>query len=41
LPWDEVGIGAGGALVVAALSVLFVTRMLATFRRRGYISRHT
>ena len=40
LPWDEVAIGAGGALVLAALSVFFVTRMLATFRRRGYISRH-
>jgi ABC-2 type transport system permease protein len=40
LPWDEVAIAAGGALVLAALSVLFVTRMLATFRKRGYISRH-
>jgi ABC-2 type transport system permease protein len=40
LPWDEVGIAAGGALVLAALSVFFVTRMLATFRKRGYISRH-
>ncbi|MEX0665842.1 MAG: ABC transporter permease [Acidimicrobiia bacterium] len=40
LPWDEVAIGAGGAVVLAALSVLFVTRMLSTFRRRGYISRH-
>jgi ABC-2 type transport system permease protein len=40
LPWDEVGIAAGGAMVLAALSVWYLTRMLATFRRRGYISRH-
>ena len=40
LPWDEVGIEAGGAVVLAALSVWYLTRMLATFRRRGYISRH-
>jgi ABC-2 type transport system permease protein len=40
LPWDEVGIAAGGALVLAAASVWFLTRMLATFRHRGYISRH-
>ncbi len=40
LPWDEVGIAAGGAVVVAILAVWYLTRMLATFRRRGYISRH-
>ena len=40
LPWDEVGIAAGGAVVLAVLSVWYLTRMLATFRRRGYISRH-
>jgi ABC-2 type transport system permease protein len=40
LPWDEVGIAAVGAVVVALLSVLYLTRMLATFRKRGYISRH-
>jgi len=41
LPWDEIGIGAAGALVLGAASVWFVVRMLATFRSRGYISRHT
>jgi ABC-2 type transport system permease protein len=40
LPWDEVAIAGGGAVVLSALSVWFLTRMLATFRRRGYISRH-
>jgi ABC-2 type transport system permease protein len=40
LPWDEVGIAFVGAVVLAALSVWYLARMLATFRRRGYISRH-
>ena len=40
LPWDQVGIAAGGAVVLAVLSVVYLTRMLATFRKRGYISRH-
>ena len=40
LPWDEVGIAAGSALVLAILAVWYLTRMLATFRKRGYISRH-
>ena len=40
LPWDEVGIAAGGAVVVALLSVMYLTHMLAIFRKRGYISRH-
>jgi ABC-2 type transport system permease protein len=40
LPWDEVGLAAAGALVMAAFSVWFLTRMLAVFRSRGYISRH-
>ena len=41
LPWGEIGWGALGAAVLAVLSVVYVTRMLATFRRRGYISRYT
>jgi ABC-2 type transport system permease protein len=41
VPWGEVTWGAVGAVVLAALSVLYVTRMLALFRRRGFISRHT
>lgn len=40
LPWDEVGIAAGSALVLAVAAVWFLTRMLAVFRARGYISRH-
>jgi ABC-2 type transport system permease protein len=41
IPWNELGIAAVGAVVVAALSTAFLVRMLAVFRRRGYISRHT
>lgn len=40
LPWDQVTLGAVGAVVASALAVWFLTRMLATFRRRGFISRH-
>ena len=40
LPWDRVGLAAVGAVVVALLSVAYLTRMLALFRKRGYISRH-
>jgi ABC-2 type transport system permease protein len=40
LPWDEVGIAAAGAVVMAAFSVWFLTHMLGVFRARGYISRH-
>ena len=40
LPWDELGIATIGAVVVAVLAVWFLTRMLAVFRSRGYISRH-
>ena len=40
LPWGQVGIAAAGAVVAALLAVWYLTRMLATFRRRGFISRH-
>ncbi len=40
LPWDEVAIAAVGGIVLSAIAVWFLTRMLATFRKRGYISRH-
>jgi ABC-2 type transport system permease protein len=40
LPWDEVGIAAASTVVLAALSVWFLTYMLAKFRSRGYINRH-
>jgi ABC-2 type transport system permease protein len=41
VPWSQVAIGAVMAVVAAVLSAVFLGRMLATFRRRGYISRHT
>ncbi|MDQ1396576.1 MAG: type transport system permease protein [Acidimicrobiaceae bacterium] len=41
VPWDQLGIGAAGAVAVAALCTLFLVRMLAVFRSRGFISRHT
>lgn len=41
LPWGELGWAAVGAVVLAAASVFYVTRMLAVFRARGYISRYT
>jgi ABC-2 type transport system permease protein len=41
VPWDEIGIAAIGALVMMGASMLFVRQMLALFRKRGYVSRHT
>jgi len=41
LPWGQIGIATAGVTVLFSLSVLYVTRMLALFRKRGYISRHT
>lgn len=41
LPWGELGWAALGAGVLAVASVVYVTRMLAVFRTRGYISRYT
>jgi ABC-2 type transport system permease protein len=40
LPWDEVRLAAAGTVVLAGFAVWFLTRMLAVFRARGYISRH-
>lgn len=40
LPWDQVGIAAASAVVLSALALWYLTRMLALFRSRGYISRH-
>jgi ABC-2 type transport system permease protein len=40
LPWDQVGIATVGAIVLSFFSVWFLMRMLALFRKRGYISRH-
>jgi len=41
LPWAELGVAAAGSVVAAAAAAVFVVRMLATFRRRGFISRYT
>jgi ABC-2 type transport system permease protein len=40
LPWDQIGIAAASSTVLAVGAAFFVVRMLATFRSRGYISRH-
>jgi ABC-2 type transport system permease protein len=40
LPWGELGIAALGSVALAVGAAWFVVRMLATFRSRGYISRH-
>jgi ABC-2 type transport system permease protein len=39
--WSQLGIAAVGTVVLAAVSVWYVIRMLALFRRRGYITRYT
>jgi ABC-2 type transport system permease protein len=39
MPWGSVGAGLVGALAMAVAGVWFVVRMLATFRRRGYVTR--
>jgi ABC-2 type transport system permease protein len=41
LPWDEMGIAALSTVAVAGLALWFLTRMLATFRRRGFITRYS
>lgn len=41
LPWSEIAWGALGGAAVAALAVVYATRMLAAFRRRGFITRYT
>jgi ABC-2 type transport system permease protein len=40
LLWGELGLGILGAVLFGALAILWVARMLAVFRRRGYISRY-
>jgi ABC-2 type transport system permease protein len=41
LPWDEIVAGLAGALVAAGAGLAFVVRMLAVFRRRGYVTRYS
>jgi ABC-2 type transport system permease protein len=40
IPWGQIGIGAAEAVGLSVLAVVFLARMLSTFRRRGFISRH-
>ena len=40
LPWGELGIAAAGTLVMVPLAAWFVTRMLHTFRARGFVTRY-
>ena len=39
MPWGDVARAAGGGVVLLVLAAWFCTRMLATFRRRGYVTR--
>jgi ABC-2 type transport system permease protein len=41
IPWDDLLLATVGAFVLAALSMLYVTRMLRTFRHRGYVTRYS
>lgn len=41
LPWGELWLSALGSVLVAVLGMAFVVAMLRTFKRRGFISRHT
>lgn len=40
LSWAEVGIATAESIVLVAGAIWFLVAMLATFRKRGYISRH-
>ncbi len=40
LDWAQLGIAAASVAVLLAFSLAFLTRMLALFRRRGYITRY-
>jgi ABC-2 type transport system permease protein len=41
VPWGDLGRGFAGATVAIGLAYLFVVRMLATFRRQGYVTRYS
>jgi ABC-2 type transport system permease protein len=41
IPWDDLGWAALGAVVLAGLSMWWVTRKLAQFRHRGYVTRYS
>lgn len=41
MPWGALGFALGGALIGVVLSMWFVTRKLAQFRHRGYVTRYS
>jgi ABC-2 type transport system permease protein len=41
IPWADLGWATLGACVLAGLSMLYVLRMLNTFRARGYVTRYS
>ena len=41
LNWGELGIAAGGTALMAVAALIYLTRMLQVFRKRGYISRYS
>jgi ABC-2 type transport system permease protein len=41
MPWGDLGLAAVGAVVLVGLSMAFVTRKLAQFRHRGFVTRYS
>jgi ABC-2 type transport system permease protein len=41
LLWGEIGLAAASALVMTVASLAWLTHMLSTFRKRGYVSRYS
>ena len=41
LDWGQIGIAAGGTVVLLVVAVTFVVAMLSLFRKRGYITRYS
>lgn len=41
VPWDELGYAYASVVVMLVLSMLFLLRMLALFRKRGYVTRYS
>lgn len=41
MPWRELGVAGAAAAAAAVIGVFWVTRMLALFRKRGYITRYS
>jgi ABC-2 type transport system permease protein len=41
LPWGQLAIATASTVVLLALAIAFVVRMLALFRRRGYVTRYS